>query len=440
MRRGLLGVLLVPVVLVVGSPADATTVAVGTEAEYRAALATLSADASGSHTIDLTADILVDDGTDPTYTGAQDLTIDGHGHYLDGDGASRLLVVDSPTDAAVHLVDVWVQGGSAVGDGGAVLVRNASPVTITGATFVGNVASGSGGAVQIPETAQVERSRFVDNVATAGDGGAVDATAAEGAVTVRATTFLGNRAPAGAGGALSAVGFGSPSAATGIQGTTFEHNDAAEGGALVVGSGLVVANSTFLNNSATVSGGAVLGQGTSGLSALIYVTMTGNGAPEGASLTSRGRDLYVIFTALGEASGSGHCAFVGGAFQVNESMVDGPSCPGARQVDDLGLGEQDFNGGTTYNRAPQPGSPLIDAIDANYGFPSIPGGCADFQQLGPLDQRGVERPQDGDGRTRTYVYDQTYEVAADCDIGAVEADAVVVPPTGPVAGGPAFTG
>ena len=84
------------------APVAETTLAVGDEASYRAALTALSADATGPHTIDLTADITVDDGTDPTYTGTQPLTIDGHGFTLDAAGTSRLLVMDSADRLGAH--------------------------------------------------------------------------------------------------------------------------------------------------------------------------------------------------------------------------------------------------------------------------------------------------------------------------------------------------
>ena len=421
------------------STAAETATTVTDEAGYRAALATLSADATGPHTIDLGADITVDDGTDPTYTGTQPLTIDGHGFTLDAFWTSRLLVVDSPTDAAVTLTAITLDHGSSGpgGGGGAVLVRNDSPLTITDSNLWHNSGDTGGGAVQAATTATIERSDFTRNE-TGGDGGAIDATAPEGRITVRDSSFSNNWA-AGEGGAISAVGFGSPSASEGIVRSTFTANEAGQGGALVLGTGVVVANSTFVGNRALTTGGAILGTGRS-LSALIYVTVTENIAPEGANLTNRGVDLYVIFSALGEPQDGANCAFPQGAFHITESRVDDSSCPGAREVADLGLGLFGDHGGHTGTRVPLAGSPLIDAIDANFGFPSIPGGCANFQGTGPLDQRGVERPQDGDGRTRTYVYDQTYEVAADCDIGAVEAEAFVAPPSGPVSGGPAFTG
>ncbi|MEL7210571.1 MAG: hypothetical protein AAGK32_20450, partial [Actinomycetota bacterium] len=59
------------------------------EAEYRTALADLSADNSGPHTIVLSADIVIAGSTDPEYTGNQPLTIDGQGQFtLDGSGGA----------------------------------------------------------------------------------------------------------------------------------------------------------------------------------------------------------------------------------------------------------------------------------------------------------------------------------------------------------------
>ena len=423
------------------APVPEASIAVGDEAQYRAALAALSADASGPHTIDLTGDVTVDDVPEAVYTGTQDLTIDGHGFTLNAERVGRLLVVDSPTDAALHLRHVTMFRGLGVGDGGAVLVQNQSPVSIDDTHFVYNHATGSGGAIAAPEVVTVTRSHFFDNSAGSGDGGAIH-TAADGNVTVIESSFTRNYAFAGRGGAISSVAAGVASDA-GVQRSSFVGNHANEGGAIVLGSSGVVSNSTFLGNVATVSGGAVLAEGQS-MKVLVYDTITANSAPEGANLTNRGHDLRVVFSVLAEPGGGSNCAFPQGEFHLTESRTDDASCPGARQVDDVLLGPLGHHGGHTVTRVPLPGSPLIDAIDANYGYPSIPGGCAGFGGLGSPDQRGVSRPQDGDGRSRAYDFaGTTYYEDADCDIGAVEVEAFVAPPappTGPVAGGPTFTG
>jgi predicted outer membrane repeat protein len=426
------------------APGTETALTVSTEAEYRAALTALSADASGPHTISLAADVLVDDGGDPTYTGTEDLTVDGHGFVLDGAWTSRLLVVDSPTDAAVAVHDVTLTRGSTAatgGGGGAVLVAGDSPLTITDSVLRNNGADTGGGAVQVATTATIERTDFVRNE-TAGDGGAIDARAPEGRITVRASTFSSNRA-GGRGGAVSAIGFPSPPEDGGIQGSTFAGNEADEGGAVVLGRGAIVANSTFAGNRALSSGGAILAEGA-GLRAVVYTTVAENIAPEGANLTSRSPDLRVFFSVFAEPELGPNCAVAPGAAPLTESRADDASCPGAVEVPDVGLGLLADHGGRTETRVPVVGSPLIDAVDADFGHPAVAGGCAGFQGLDPVDQRGVVRPQDGDGRSRLETQGPVpVQVAADCDIGAVEAMAIApVPPgpVGPVAAGPGFTG
>ena len=420
-------------------PAE-TSLSVGDEAAYRAALASLSADASGPHAIELTADITVDDGTDPTYTGDQDLTIDGHGFTLDAAATSRLVVVDSPTDAQLRLVDITLQNGNADGDGGAVLVLNDSTVFVADARFHANEASGSGGAIEFPLAAFVTRSEFTDNVAAAGDGGALDAAAPAGRLLLRQSQFVDNRAPAGDGGAVSAIGFGSISSSDGVRDSTFAGNSARRGGGLVLDAGMVIADSTIVDNRAAVSGGGILGV-NGGISAGIYLTVTGNAAPEGANISSLGRDLYLLFSVFAEPVGGDNCFFVGSRV-VNDDHADDHSCGGGSFGGAAGLGPLTDNGGRTLTREPLLGSPLIDAIAAGYGFPSLEGGCARFLSLDPVDQRGVLRPQDGDGETRSdYAQGEPIEIAADCDIGAVEAHAFVAPPPpGPVPAGPPFTG
>jgi hypothetical protein len=418
-----------------------TSLAVGDEAAYRAALATLSADASGPHTIDLAADITVDDGTDPTYTGDQELTIRGHGFALDAAGTSRLLVADSPADALIHLVDLTLRNGRATGDGGAVLVLNASSVDIVDSRFDTNEASGSGGAVEVPLTAVVDRSDFTGNVAVSGDGGALDAAAAAGEFVIRASQFVENDAPAGDGGAVSAIGFGSISTGNGVQRSTFVGNTARRGGGLVLSGGSAIADSTILDNRATVSGGGLLAE-TSSTSAGIYLTLTGNAAPQGANLAFRGRDLFLVFSVIAEPQGGGENCHFAGSSHTNIVHADDHSCgPGTNGGPPL-LGPPADNGGRTLTREPLPGSPLIDAVPDGYGSPAVPGGCARFLGLDPTDQRGVLRPQDGDGETRrAFALGAPIEVAADCDIGAVEARAFVrTPLAGPVPGAPPFTG
>ena len=422
---------------------DATeaTVSVGDEVAYRAALATLSAAPTGLPAIVLTSDIIVDDGTDPTYTGTRDLVIDGRGFALDAVGTSRLLVMDSPTDASLSMTDVTVRNGRGVGDGGGVLLANASTVEVVDTRFEANEASGSGGALAFPEVASVVRSDFTGNVASAGDGGALDAATAGASIVIQESQFAENAAPAGDGGAVSAVGSGFPSIDAGVQRSTFIGNRARRGGALVLTDGGTITNSTIVGNTASVLGGGILAV-SQNLSAGIYLTLTGNAAPEGANAALTGRDTHLLFSVFADPGGGGENCVGDGSNSFTRGHADDDSCDGPAAARPAELGPLVDNGGRTLTREPLPGSPLIDAIEAEYGSPSIPGGCARFLQLEGVDQRGLERPTDGDGRTReaTVPGIGPTTIAADCDIGAVEGRTFVPPSTGPVPGAPPFTG
>ena len=354
---------------------------------------------------------------------------------------SRLLVMDSPTDAALTLSNLIVRNGSATGDGGGVLVGNGSTLAVMDSRFEANQASGSGGAIEVPLVATVDRSDFTGNAATMGDGGALDAAAPAGEFTIRQSQFADNRAPGGDGGAVSAIGFGSNATGNGVERSTFIGNAARRGGALLLADRGAISNSTIVDNVATVSGGGIL-IANRDLAAALYLTLTGNAAPDGANLAHEGAQLFLYFSVFVEPGGGGENCRQGGPWNTDELFADDDSCGGARfNGGGPELGPLGDNGGRTLTREPRPGSPLIDAIPRGYGYPSLPGGCAGFQGLEPWDQRGVERSQDGDGESSSvFAQGETIEVAADCDIGAVEARAYVAPPTGPVAGGPPFTG
>jgi hypothetical protein len=189
--------------------APEAVVGVGDEASFRAALVALSADPAGPHTIDLTADITLALGTDPTYTGTEDLTIDGHGFVLDGGGTSRVLDIASPTPVSVTFFEVTVTGGSTTGNGGAVIARNGSTVSLNRSTFFGNQADGAGGAAFATGSFTALSSTIVDNAAgTRGGAVATSGFGANDQLGFIYATVTGNAAPAGANLSLDGGQFG----------------------------------------------------------------------------------------------------------------------------------------------------------------------------------------------------------------------------------------
>lgn len=194
--RFLVAVALVASVSSVAGGAEAASLTVGDEASYRAALATLSADGSGPHTITLTADVELADAGDPVYSGSQPLTVDGDGHSLTvtADDTRALQV---PSAVAVTLDELEISGGESAGDGGA--VEAVGDLTVRTSHVHDNTATGAGGGVHAGGTLTIERSTLAANSAAEGGG------AAATTVVVDTSTITGNAATA-SGGGLSAGG------------------------------------------------------------------------------------------------------------------------------------------------------------------------------------------------------------------------------------------
>jgi hypothetical protein len=226
------------------------------EAGFRSALASLSSSPVPS-TITLDADIVLDDGTDPTYTGTQPLTIDGQGFTLSGNDESRVLTATGGTKPLLVLRDITVSDGYTTGSGGA--VDWPGPVTVQDATFRDNRVDagpiGAGGAVYGSTLITIDNSRFEDNLVTAStgnaNGGAVYANQTGATVNITSSVFRGNRVDAAvtdaSGGAVFAI------ASVDIQSSVFLDNTAeagqkAKGGAVQSSDVLTAAGSLFYDN------------------------------------------------------------------------------------------------------------------------------------------------------------------------------------------------
>ncbi len=386
-----------------GAEGGATVTAVD-EASYRDALDALSTAPSGPNTLVLAADIVVDDGTDPTYTGTADLVVEGGGHTLDGAGVGRLLAVDSPAGTDVTFRQVTLTGGRTSGDGGAVVGADGVRLAFEQATLSGNRAGGDGGAV-----------------ATSGQLGMED------------TTVEGNAAPDGAGGGASAAD------AVGLTRVTFAGNRARTGGALSSTGDAGLIDATVTANVATARGG---GLHVGHRLYLVYGTIVANAAPVAANLDLVRRPS-VLGTVLADPAGGGTNCDPTLPFRATDSFSDDTSCGGTAagwagtEGDDPLLGPLADNGGLTRTMLPAPESPLVDVIDPLPFWAGPMFSCTTFD-----DQRGVTRPQDGNGVPETggATYGPYGPATEWCDIGAVEREAPPAPPAGPTPVAPRFTG
>ena len=351
----------------IGSVELVAPTSVGTEAELKAALVALSSDLDGPHTVILTDDIVLVGGH-AVYSGDQDLTIDGDGHSVSGNGASRVFyfpILDGVTVTLTNMIveDGW---GSGEGSGGAGIKVNASGTNGGDLVVVNSV---------------------VRNNYTTEDGGGI-AVSYGGDLTLIDSMVLDNRGEDGGG---------------------------------VTGSHVEVIRSTVANNQADSweAGGGIFG----GSVTLINSTVTGNSAGDGSGVYSRGPLEMVYSTVAGNTGGtqvetetldggavadltafgsvvanpsSSNCA-IDGATTSTYSYDDGATCGFVDATDtsngaDPALGVLADNGGPTNTMLPAADSPLLDAI---------PSAACDTTHT--TDQRGISRPK-----------------GTHCDIGSVE--------------------
>ena len=291
------------------------------------------------------------------------------GNSIDGTGTG----VNAPkgggaiytnTDAKLQLTQTHLHGNLAPTSNGGALFNGAnSKVTLADSAFNGNIAGstankGSGGAIY-NQTANVtiQRVAFLTNAAVGGDGGAI--TNDRGSTAVLANTlFSANAAPDGYGGAVNNITPPNQVKSTMVlSNTTFWANEAisGQGGAINNGPGqMIKVGNTIID-------------GTDNVNCSGTLLSLGHNLDSGTSCN---------LTAAGDISGV-------------KPLLEGPS----------------FNGGPLASLLSQKlkgGSPAIDT-----GDPSI---CA-MALVGNRDQRGMLRPNDGDGNS-----------IATCDMGAFETD------------------
>lgn len=282
-----------------------------------------------------------------TGPGADQLTV--HGNKLIP--ASRIFNIGS--NAATTLVGLHLADGATTGSqqaGGAVL--SYSNLTVRNCAFTGNSTQGVesyGGAIAVVSIARLTNTTVSGNQtggATAGGGG----VAAAGGLVLTNSTVSGNH--------TSGLG--------------------AKGGGVIVVGNVLINNSTLANNSAASAvDGISVDTGSSGFFIVNNTIIAQAGAAAGETACNRKVDAG------------------------NNNLATDTSCTGvAATASSINLGPLANNGGSTQTHALQPGSAAIDAGKADI--------CADASLAGQ-DQRGITRPQDGDG-----------DGNAVCDIGSYE--------------------
>ncbi len=260
----------------------------------------------------------------------------------------------------------------------------------------------------------VVNSTFSGNSAQLGGGGIAN----NGSVRVSDSTFSGNSTQS-----LNGVSGGGAIENTGpltIERSTFTNNRAGKGGGVYnEGGTALVVNSTFAANSVNVAprtGGGLYNQ-SSGQVTIVASTFADNTAPSGSGgnlNNSAGSTLNVKLSIVANGNPN-NCA---GSITTQGNNLDSANTCGFNTASNLIntnplLGPLANNGGATFTYALLAGSPAIDIIPLS----------ACTNQVGAalvIDQRGVMRPQDGDGNG-----------SAMCDSGAFETSSATSPTVTP---------
>ena len=197
-----------------------------------------------------------------------------------------------------------------------------------------------------------------------------------------------------------------------ITGSTIKNNSSISGGGVDNFATLILENSTLSGNSASSEGGGL--RTAAGTSSLTNVTLADNSAPTGGGVSTRSEGATTAKGTIIAGNSPSNCT--GSLASSGHNMEDANTCgldsdPANPDADgdwvdtNPNLGPLADNGGPTETRALLDDSPAIDE------------GGAPFL---PTDQRGISRPQDGDG-----------DGIVVQDIGAFEKEAALPPPPPP---------
>lgn len=291
-------------------------------------------------------------------TAGQPLTVVGNGHTIRQTCPGER-VLENLQGGSLTLLQVTITGGTSASSGGGIYTEG--DLVVVESTITGNTTAGSGGGI-FANTDRVELTRST-----------ISANVAENV-----------------GGGFQGIGE-----------------------AQVV----TVTNSTITRNAADEAGGIGVQADVDPGLVLVYSTIVDNRALAGANVGGRRFTAFGTVIALG--TGGGTDCFVPFITTNGYNFGGDDSCDLLDPTDrnDAGdpvLGALGANGGPTFTRVPQPGSPLVDAI------PVV--ACQDDGAAGvTTDQRGVARAQ-----------------VEGCEIGSVEIPDAPEPE--PLVLTPTFTG
>jgi hypothetical protein len=321
--------------------------------------------------------------TNASYPILTNVTFSGNQAMSNGGGMYNDTSDPSLTDTAF--------GSNSASNGGGIFNTSSNPI-LTNVTFTTNTAASKGGgmyniAASNPSLMNVTFSS--GNFATVSGGGMYNDGSSP---TLTSVAFSSNSSPYGGG------MYNTNSSGSSLTNVTFDANAAGNGAGMYNN----LSNPSLMN--VTFSGNTAAGEGGGGMTnqsshpTLTNVTFNANTGTQGGGVYNIFSNPIVKNSLFwGNSSGFQNSTSIP---TINDSLIQG-GCPmsatcNANIIDaDPLLGALANNGGTTQTMAPGAGSPAIDAgNDAT---------CA------TSDQRGIPRPQDGNG-----------DGTAICDMGSFE--------------------
>ena len=320
---------------------------------------------------------------------------------ISGNNAFRVIIVNNDSRAVISSVTVRDGNGHNIGAGGGIV--NLGTLSLNNVTVRNNFGEPFGGGIYNQSNLLISACRIIDNN---GDlyGGGIYNFNSPAVLDIYESTISGNTARRDGGGIYN-------NGKATIVGTTISGNiasspgDGGNGGGIHTtgyvnqNSSVTVVNSTIANNVSLAGGGGILSDGS--LVDLTNVTITGNSVTSALTYyygggvlnyqenypgTIRAKNTIIAdnTSANGQAPDFGGVLTTLGHNFIEKTHWTVFTTP--PQTDIFGqdplLGLLAANGGPTYTRMPQPGSPVIDKVGSDY--PST-------------DQRFYSRPADGNG-------------------------------------------
>lgn len=297
------------VLLATAPPARAVNLTAASEAELNTAINAVNSAGAGTHTITLTADIILTHALhDLSNAAATEIVLDGGGHTISGDPDDRILWIEA--DTTVRLRNVTLTGGGSsdvqIEVGGAIL--NLGTLTVENSRLTGNHASYQGGAIANFGALTIVGSTLSGNTADYGGAITTDTLMGPTTLTIRNSTLTDNEARVNGGTVLVGSSPTSPAEVT-LNNVTLDANRSPNGTAgidFIAGADsqmdIAIVNSRIVNNVGYRGGLGLITRGQAEMTITASTVADNRSTAQGGLTESSSGGIYVRANAGGAAT------------------------------------------------------------------------------------------------------------------------------------------